>query len=152
MINNSKNKLISISVLVIILVMSVCSTGVFADENGIVPVYFDRKDGIVRDGAVGDRAGIIGDEDKYDRDRDAIRDKDLETSSLVGGNNNNINDNVTPNDRVNNMARGSSVSSESDEKAASNVFWGIIISLIIAAAIILLIVLMTPRSTRKNTK
>ena len=154
MINNSKNKLISISVLMIILIMSVCSTGAFAEglDNGVMPVYFDRRDGIIRDGAVGDRPGIIGDEDKYDRDRDARRDYDVMTSSLVGGNNNNINDNVMPGDNVNTLARNGNTNSSSDEEAASTVFWGVIISLIIAAAIILLIVLMTPKTTKKNTK
>ena len=154
MINNSKSKLISISVLMIILITSLCSAGVFADDldEGIITVYFDRRDGIIRDGAVGDRPGLIGDEDKYDRDRDARRDYDVTTSSLVGGNNNNINDNVTPGDNVNTMARNGNANSSSDEEAASTVFWGVVISLIIAAAIILLIVLMTPKTTRKNTK
>lgn len=152
MINNSKNKLISISVLIVILIMSVCSTGVFADENSVIPVYFDRRDGVCRDGAVGDRPGIIGDEDKYDRDRNAKRDRSVMTSSLIGGNNNNINDNVLPEDNVNTMARDGIANSESDQQAASNVFWGVVISMIIAAAIILLIVLMTPRKTKKNSK
>ena len=143
MIKNSKFKPMAV-ILVICALLSVLSTTVFAQVDSgerLAPVYFDYKDGVCRDGAVGDRPGIIGDEDKYDH-RDAVV-----TSSLVGGNNNNINDNVLPENRP---SPRNAATSDIDEDNASNVFWGVLIALLIATAIILLIVLMTPKTKRKQ--
>ena len=136
-----------LSFLLILCLFTLFSASVFA--NSTRPIYFKYRDGVVRDGAVGDRAGIIGDEDEAERITRYHR--TMPTSSLVGGNNNNINDNVLPRDNnMGDMMRTTDNASASDEAAASNVFWGILIALVIAAAIILLVVLMTPKTTKKN--
>ena len=147
MIINSKSKRIILSFL-LILCFSLLSASVFADGGASRPIYFKYRDGVVRDGSVGDRAGVIGDEDEAER---LHRRHTLPTSSLVGGNNNSINDNVLPRDNNRgDMLRSSDNASDSDEGAASTVFWGIVIVMTIAAAIILLIVLMTPKNTKKS--
>ncbi len=146
MIKNSKIKNLWAFILMISLFCAF-SQVIFAEsmaDNDAVAVYFDYNDGICRDGAVGDRPGIIGDEDEHDG-------RTLTTSSLVGGNNNNINDNVLPRDAHRGSADGTSgTTSASDENNASGIFWGVLIALLIAAAIILLIVLMTPKTAKKR--
>ena len=73
------------------------------------------------------------------------------TSSLVGGNNNNINDNFSASDSE--MRSSTDLNTtQSTNKGVSMIFWGIIISLIIGGAIILLVVMMTPKNTGVRKK
>jgi hypothetical protein len=144
MIYNSKFKKLGICTLLIALVFSLSSILCFAksESSDVTPVYFDYWDGVCRDGSVGDKAGIIGDEEEAIEK--ARRDK--MTSSLVGGNNNNINDNFSASDSE--MRSSTDLNTtQSTNKGVSMIFWGIIISLIIGGAIILLVVMMTPKNT-----
>ena len=149
MIYNSKFKKLGICTLLIALTLSLSGILCFAKDESpeVSPVYFDYWDGVCRDGSVGDRAGIIGDEEEaIEKAR-----RDTVTSSLVGGNNNNINDNFSPTDAE--MRSSTDLNTtQSTEGGVSAVFWGIIISLIIGGAIILLVVMMTPKNTRVGKK
>ena len=147
--NSSKAKKFTLAILLVFSAFMTLCISSFAEDK-LCPVYFDYWDGVCRDGSVGDKAGIIGDEDDHLDQRH--RHDHIMTSSLVVGNNNNINDNVTPKDAINTMARADAATTSSDEENASAVFWGVLISLLVGTALILLVVLMTPKNQRVGKK
>ena len=121
-------------------------------NSGRAISYFRASNGYVRDGAVGDRPGFIGDEGRYMRSSSRYANRDINRSTnqaergVVT-----INDTTHNTTRVQRVDESNIATRNGRTLMGSNyTFWGVIVGLVVSAAIITLVAIIVPRR-RKAT-